>query len=296
MAKLAIRGHSTRNKEVIEILKMLGGKDSYNYYREFPDDLYYINKYGDIDWYIKVPDSSIVIFTIEEFLEKFPYKVGDKVNYVKYNDEYPNVYTIQNMQWTGTTIEYLLDSSGFSALTKDLQPYKEGITKEKTVNQVCPIFEHKTIGQGTYSVNIAGYKFDSIDKDGNIIVKSIKPKYPKTYEDCCKVLHYCPEQEIIMRGVTEEEEELFRCLILLKRCRYAYWMIAGEEMGLGLGKPWKPDWTDTTIKYCIELDFDIIRKNISNHKGYILAFPTEEMRNSFFENFKELIEICKEFI
>ena len=65
---------------------------------------------------------------------------------------------------------------------------------------------------------------------------------------------------------------------------------------MGLGKPWKPDWNDTSIKYCLERDFDAIDKNVSNHKGRTFAFPTEEMRDAFKENFDPDIEICKELL
>ena len=60
--------------------------------------------------------------------------------------------------------------------------------------------------------------------------------------------------------------------------------------------PWEPDWSDTSIKYCLERDFDAIDKNVSNHKGHTFAFPTEEMRDAFYENFKEEIEKCKELL
>ena len=77
-------------------------------------------------------------------------------------------------------------------------------------------------------------------------------------------------------------------------CRDAYWKLYGEEMGLG--KSWEPDWNDTSIKYCLERDFDAIDKNVSNHKGRTFAFPTAEMRDAFKENFDPDIEICKEFL
>ena len=32
------------------------------------------------------------------------------------------------------------------------------------------------------------------------------------------------------------------------------------------------------------------------NEGAILSFPTEEMRDAFYENFKEQIEVCKEFL
>ena len=92
------------------------------------------------------------------------------------------------------------------------------------------------------------------DENGNVInatkivLEKKKKEYPKTYEECCKVLRYSHEYSITMSAVTEEEEELFGRFIALKRCRDAYWKIAGEEMGLG--KPWKPDYSE--IVFSIE--------------------------------------------
>jgi hypothetical protein len=75
-------------------------------------------------------------------------------------------------------------------------------------------------------------------------------------------------------------------------CRDAYWKIAGEEMGLG--KPWEPDWsTECDIKYVIEVYRNNARTNSQGYSNTILAFPTIEMRNAFYENFKELIAECK---
>jgi hypothetical protein len=130
--------------------------------------------------------------------------------------------------------------------------------------------------------------------DYRVTTKKKKKEYPKTYEECCKVLHYAYEQGITMRGVTEEEEELFRCLILLKRCRDAYWKIAGEEMGLG--KPWEPDFRGVTTSYVITVESGKFLKSWTTKKQVILTFPTEEMRDAFYENFKELIEHCKELL
>ena len=39
-----------------------------------------------------------------------------------------------------------------------------------------------------------------------------------------------------------------------------------------------------------------IQKEEIRYRNAILTFPTEEMRNAFYENFKELIEICKELL
>jgi hypothetical protein len=79
-------------------------------------------------------------------------------------------------------------------------------------------------------------------------------------------------------------------------CRDAYWKIAGDEMGLG--KAWEPDWNDCTQHkfglYTFKNEIRCI--NLQVLKNIILTFPTEEMRDAFYENFKELIENCKELL
>ena len=84
--------------------------------------------------------------------------------------------------------------------------------------------------------------------------------------------------------------------IRLLVARNAYWKIAGDEMGLG--KPWEPDWCDYTTKYCIiySPQYRGFCKRQYDGIKCILAFPTEEMRDAFYENFKGLIEMCKELL
>ena len=106
MANLAIKGHATRGKEVIEILEMLGGKNrheyvaSRDYYGFFIGDetssrtIYYDGLYNFYD--------EDVIFTLEEFLEKFPYKVGDRVRVYEYESE----VCISKMYWDGNEVQY----------------------------------------------------------------------------------------------------------------------------------------------------------------------------------------------
>lgn len=82
--------------------------------------------------------------------------------------------------------------------------------------------------------------------------------------------------------------EKFQKLLL---CRDMYWKIAGEEMGLGKSR--EPDWTSGKAFYCIYVSGNIIGKCKRYADNKIIAFPTKEMRNDFYENFKDLIESCK---
>lgn len=66
---------------------------------------------------------------------------------------------------------------------------------------------------------------------------------------------------------------------------------SGTEMGLG--KPWKPDWTSFELKYIIYYESNGVCFDDVMCTNTILAFPTIEMRDAFYEAFKELIEECK---
>ena len=88
--KLAIKGHPTRGKEVIELLEMMGGyKDTLLKDEDIYDDNYFYfilaEENNVIDGYpLKYKDKvdeDYVIFTLEEFLKRFPYKVGDEFGY-----------------------------------------------------------------------------------------------------------------------------------------------------------------------------------------------------------------------
>ena len=141
-----------------------------------------------------------------------------------------------------------------------------------------------------------GYKWNPETKT----LEKIGYQYPKTYEECCKILNICPNGDIVYAGnwvyggdYLEKHLERIRNFQKLRICRDAYWKIAGEQMGLG--KPWKQDYNDRCF---------IIANNNGNihtyeyHEGgnVILAFPTAEMRDAFLENFGHLIEICKELL
>ena len=138
MAQLAIKGHPTRGKEVIEILEMLGGKISHECGYEDGFDTNYVyfidtNENYFIDGLL-IGDKNLTkfsILTLEEFLEKFPYKVGDRVLLKGV------VKTIKQVCWNNTENEviYKLETNirGFSeeyyVYHYDLKPYKEETIK-----------------------------------------------------------------------------------------------------------------------------------------------------------------------
>ena len=141
-----------------------------------------------------------------------------------------------------------------------------------------------------------------LQEDGYFSWVKKKKEYPKTYEECCTILgfhydHYLTYDDEKNIPITQKESnfidsiDVFAKLII---CRDAYWKIAGGEMGLG--KPWKPYWNTNELKYIIYYENDKLWFNDEISRNTILTFPTEEMRDVFYEAFKEMIEECKELL
>ena len=135
------------------------------------------------------------------------------------------------------------------------------------------------------------------DENGNVInatkivLEKKKKEYPKTYEECAEVLDVCSGETLQYGDLTLSNDYEFNLYTLLENfrklliCRDAYWKIAGEE-------------NKGNIDYVIcNVGGKIISTNIPNSAyNHILIFPTEEMRDAFYENFKELIESVKELL
>lgn len=120
--------------------------------------------------------------------------------------------------------------------------------------------------------------------DGDEII--LKPKImepPKTINDC---LYYLGLDPRFLDGVIGYSGKELSDLQNLLICRDAYWKFAG----------WSPDWQDSNLKYCIKsMGADVVKGSDASI-CCILAFPTEELRDAFWDNFKGLIVECKELL
>ena len=56
---------------------------------------------------------------------------------------------------------------------------------------------------------------------------------------------------------------------------------------------WKPDWSDRSEKHCIFYSNGNVELFIRNSCSCILVFKSRELRNEFYNNFKDLIEQAK---
>lgn len=311
MAILAIRGHATRGKEVIEILEMLGGKNQNNVYSGKDTFHYYFidNENGYIRTKLYTDDCwtklTYNIFTLVEFFEKFPYKVGDRVT--NYNDielevvrmYWDNIYNVVRYDVREVANK---THSLYSLMTAHLQPYKEENMKKREYKELRMSLDDndKLATEATIDGNKImppnGYLIGKITQvDNGMLVEYVKKQlqYPKTYKECCEVLSLGEDGVLYTKGYKASLIQVFQKLFI---CRNAYWKIAGEEMELG--KPWKPDYTDKhKRKYSIWVDYDEIKTGGAFITTQMfLTFPTEKMRDVFYENFKKEIEECKEFL
>ena len=102
--------------------------------------------------------------------------------------------------------------------------------------------------------------------------------YPNNFDDCCKILG----TDIVYYN---NEIDILHKLII---CRNAFWKLANN---------WEPNWNDNSYKYIIECENDIIETDaITTSYQKIFAFPTSEMRNVFYEIYKDDIIKCKKFL
>jgi len=132
---------------------------------------------------------------------------------------------------------------------------------------------------------VLGDEFEVKMENGKTFVVRKQPQYPKNYKECCEVLSLGEDGKLYTKGYKASLISDFHKLLI---CRDAYWKLAGD---------WKPDYINTSQKK-FAIDMVEYRISFEVYSGYnsILVFPTEEMRDAFYENFKDLIEECKELL
>ena len=295
--KFFIKGDEKRGDEIIELLEDLGGDNFFNYEGTNYDSFYFIDYYHKN--YIKhcckndIKSSDDVIcysFTIDEFNELFPFKMYDDVN-ISFK---PGIYEIIKMErnlnclskadYIKYTVKDKYDDYETIALTKNMT-----LIENKEKNIIKKVNDDKYIldNNSEWSIEMS---------NGVTYLKRKEYSFPKTYEECCKILNINPERVLQLtfradRKIDKYEldnEELMNELYRLKICRDAYWKILN----------WKPIYEplNDIEKYCIIKFNGEIKKTSTSHRNAMLAFPTEKIRDIFYKNFKDIIEEVKELL
>lgn len=206
--KLAIKGHPTRGNEVVELMGMLSGQHPYTdnictAKCNIKTDCYYMCDYGFISWSYLGPDEidNFKVFTLEEFLEKFPFKVGDRVLIPEYESE----VRICKMRWDPLSehIEYLvyrnddeewyttdelLEDNDNPNKTRDCKKCGLHFGSVRCFDKDCP---HNT--PKSYAVGLKDGKVIECGVNKEIVMNEIKPLF-KT-GDVVK-LKGCPDKNI----------------------------------------------------------------------------------------------------
>ena len=305
--KLAIQGHEKRGGDVINILKMLGGTNYVAVSGINEEAYYFIDEEGIIDYDCTLnKNDNYLVFSLEEFLEKYPFKVGDVVFDVADGD----IGTIAVMKWDEdvSDMKYRVDFNNgdigwftndtiYFYLNKDNKEMNGNIeTNQCKVNGLkrgdeYPIMEGVECNECIKYYFPEGYEFVDTDDTG-VYLKPIKPKYPDNYEECVRIAKNIHGYDIHID--VPAYGELMESFVKLLICRDAYWKMAGEEMGLG--KPWEPNWTTFEgMPAIFRFRYNIVCDYVK-HQHCLLVFPTKEIRNIFYENFKNEIEQCKELL
>jgi hypothetical protein len=199
----------------------------------------------------------------------------------EYEGEYYMIEDDGVYTWTDEMFEGVVDDHQY-------HPDMSGqYHSDSELDNIDKYIQRRFDGDGCQIALPEGYQF--VDRQGNVVDTSIiivqkkGVEYPKDYDECCYVLDDNDKMSL----------EVMNELRKLVNARNAYWKLYGKENGLG--GSWKPDWDDGC--YVIFTNGDgLIKTDIQFGLNAILAFPTEELRDMFYERFESEIKFCKELL
>lgn len=292
--KIAIQGHPTRGKEVIQILESLGGTNDF-LLRGVKDFWYFIDSHGHIrnEYQTVLIHTGFKTYTLEEFEKEFPFKVGDIVQTKPCGEPakvirlYPNPACIiaykvryksgKEMQYCPENIKFYKEMKEERNITLTLEKAKEWYQKGGELREVA----------------LQAYSEEEL----------IKVELPKTWEEFCKnypikagecwigaqcFINICKTdlngRECRNWIPSQKSAEAHLALIQLEQLRDCYRQ--GDI----------PDFTKLNHKYCIAKINKRIDVVESSYTSYFLSFTKKEVAEKFLINFKPLIKTAEDYI
>lgn len=123
----------------------------------------------------------------------------------------------------------------------------------------------------------------------------IKPKLPKKWEDIVRLNGYFVSSDSLIKpvntGIIECHNKNSLPTIKLAEAMLALCQLLYLRDIYNDG--WEPDWAEDSLKYIINCFGNQLVVNLNNTVCRSMAFKTEELRDEFYENFKDLLEIAK---
>lgn len=184
----------------------------------------------------------------------------------------------------------VMDKRGALILGKDLCNFDFWVLEEASTSEK-ELFIKK--------LNEQGYVYDP--DDPRVIYK--KDELPKTWEEFCKNNPIKPNEVFINNGSSiindvfgSNERHKNIDANLLPSKEYAEAMLALcklIQLRDCYNDGWKPDWNGVSNYYCIFYNKGNIELFVRNTWSCVLAFKSKELRDEFYNNFKDLIKQAK---
>lgn len=289
--KIAIQGHPTRGKEVIQILESLGGINKHDF-NGFGTFKYYINSFNRIDITSHLT-SDWKIYTLEEFEKDFPFKIGDKV------------VCKATQQILHTIVGISLDS--FACMQYEIKEDKTGIITHCPTNLLIKYKEMNEERNITLTLDKAkewykkGGELKEVALQAYSEEELTKTKLPKTWKEFCNN-HMIDDSEAYFDNccqiyIADKSYRHSLCdknICPSKKSAEAHIAMIQLEQ---LRDCWRQGWIPATYASIYAIKFSVHGLCVYNFNSReFLSFPTKEMAEEFLKCFKDLIEKAGDLI
>lgn len=291
MKYFGLVGSEKYKKEIEDtLINLFGANNICNY--DFTNEhvVYFIDENNKISFYIKdnpnLPQL-IRFFDYITFIKKYPFKYGDNV--VDEDDDCGTILGCTYYSYLDDFMYKVVYESGDSVnYTTEELSY---LDTNKSENDMVEASSCNSRNIVSHDPNEIVVDFDKYEIDEEKTTKSItvfkkKIKYPKTFQECYKLVY----GDLNVSEITNTLKNPYNINTLYKLlvCRDAYIKQYGG---------WEPNWHSCTdIKYCIICDNGNVKPCQYISQSKIFAFPTKELRDTFLETFKNDIELIKYLI
>ena len=289
--KIAIRGHESRGKEVIQILENLGGENRYDQSGSNERFVYFINNVGFIySITLQMCSNERRIYTLEEFEKEFPFKIGDEVMFPVKTGWASGKIT--GLTYVGDQLKYEVDNriAGYCYI----EPHKLSLYPMKEERNITLTLEKakEWYKKGGELKEIALQAFTE---------KELNP-LPRSWEEFCRNnpvqvgecwLENC--DKIRKKELSTNEARIYKNWIPSQKSAEAHLaMIQLEQLRDCWRQGWEPEYhiTSYAIKRCNDEIHIIQAYSVSA----FLSFPTQKMAEEFLECFRDLIEKAGDLI
>lgn len=288
--KIAIQGHPFRGKEVIQILESLGGINDGLHEGNNPDCYYELH--DNIIWCVSTKGINYKYYTLEEFEQEFPFKIGDEVIVLDYNNKIGTIVTIKHC---GPILAYFIKletGNGVYRTSKSLKPYKEMKEERNITLTLDKAKEWYNKGGELKEIALQAFTEKELTEIG----------LPKTWEEFCMNYPKRSGEAYINQAshISQYDSKQVRQINIdknicpsRKSAEAHLAMIQLEQ----LRDCWRNGWKPKMHEPAYAIKFSVSGLNIYNFVSReFLSFPTREMAEEFLKCFRDLIEKAGDLI